>query len=99
MRIGVVNIRVNIIYVNTFFYQNFLIKVCSNGVDWSCKIAGSPLKESYLNSSSHYSKEDVQCTSVGTMALFPFVDTDQIEKQLPLLPIFFTKKGLTWRVS
>ena len=79
--------------------NKLFIQICSDGVDFKLAIAGHPLKCSFLNQSSSYNKEDVNCTVVGSMPLWPFIDPDTKSRKLPLMPILFTRKALSWKVS
>ena len=73
------------------------IKVCTDGQEWRLKIVGQILEAKMLNGSSFHNQPDSPVMVLGQLLLAPFLDTE-MENKLGIMPVFFTKKGLSYQV-
>ena len=73
------------------------IKVCTDGREWRLKIVGQILEAKMLNGSSFHNQPDSPVMVLGQLLLAPFLDTE-MENKLGIMPVFFTKKGLSYQV-
>ena len=71
--------------------------MCTDGKEWRLKVVGQILEAKILNGNSVYNQPDAPVMVVSQLLLAPFLDVE-IENKLGIMPIFFTKKGLSYEV-
>lgn len=71
--------------------------MCTDGKEWRLKVVGQILEAKILNGNSVYNQPDAPVMVVSQLLLAPFLDVE-IENKLGIMPIFFTKKGLSFEV-